>query len=175
MKCALQFCSLAGISSLLLVTLAHAQSETQTYQYDALGRVISTSSTNGQTSAVCYDDAGNRTRYLSRDDGSTVECAPPNVPPIAVNDTASFPCNGTGRVFNPRVNDSDADGHPLTITAVTRLSGSALLTSFNATSVTFNMNRFRGTSVFRYTISDGNGGTAQANISITGTAVFRRC
>lgn len=37
--------------------------ETVTYRYDALGRLVATSSSSGPTSTLSYDPAGNRTHY----------------------------------------------------------------------------------------------------------------
>lgn len=49
--------------SLAVTTLAHA--DTATYQYDALGRLISVTRSNGSTTTYTYDAAGNRTSRTS--------------------------------------------------------------------------------------------------------------
>lgn len=59
----LQSCALLG-------TLAFAaNAETVTYSYDELGRLkasaVSGGSNNGTSTAVCYDKAGNRQKYVS--------------------------------------------------------------------------------------------------------------
>jgi hypothetical protein len=89
----------------------------------------------------------------------------------------SSACNATGRIVYPLGNDSDPDpdGNIISITNVVRTSGDTLVSSWNASSVTFDMNLFGGVSVFSYAISDGNEGAANATITLTGTTVARRC
>lgn len=70
-----------------------AQSSTETYTYDPLGRLIVVETSGGQnddeTHSICYDDAGNRTEYKSTSDGSASTCTgggsgggtPPPPPP----------------------------------------------------------------------------------------------
>lgn len=59
----LRSCAIVGI----FVVAAHA--ETVTYSYDELGRLkvssISGGSNNGTSTAICYDRAGNRQKYVS--------------------------------------------------------------------------------------------------------------
>lgn len=56
-----------SIAALAVANLAYAQSSTETYQYDALGRLIKVETTNGsndgQTRDITYDDADNRISY----------------------------------------------------------------------------------------------------------------
>ena len=64
-------------------------------------------------------------------------------------------------------NDSDANGHPLTVIGVgAPTHGVAVLNSDGTITYTPNAN-YHGTDSFSYTISDGHGGTASANVSIT--------
>src|SRR3546814_2563410 len=88
------------------------------------------------SSDVCSSD-------LSSGTGSIAGCAPtptpsptptptptptPNTPPIAVNDSKSVTCQQYV-THNLTANDSDLDGDlPLTITALSRISGSATAT-----------------------------------------------
>jgi len=54
-------------SALLLIGSSTLGSETTTYSYDALGRLVTSTRTggpsNGVTMATCFDRAGNRMRY----------------------------------------------------------------------------------------------------------------
>lgn len=70
-------CGLAFISALALATIASG-AETQTYTYDAKGRLIVKKSTgsvnNNQTQSYCYDKAGNRITYDSNTSGTPAAC-----------------------------------------------------------------------------------------------------
>lgn len=88
-----------------------------------------------------------------------------NNAPVAVDDQITV-YYGTPKVFDPRTNDSDSDGDPLTITSVGVASSG--VTSYAANSVTYNPNSgFIGTDSFSYTVSDGNGGLATATVLVT--------
>lgn len=67
-------------------------SETQTYTYDALGRLVAVGSTgtinNGQKHSICYDPAGNRTEYKSDSAGSGLTCAPVDPPNLSIANTS---------------------------------------------------------------------------------------
>ncbi len=93
--------------------------------------------------------------------------APPNQPPVAVNDTLQA-IAGAASVIDPRINDSDPNGHPLTITAVTAPAhGTASITG-SGTSITYTATSgYTGADSFGYTISDGFGGSASATINVT--------
>jgi YD repeat-containing protein len=94
-----------------------------------------------------------------------------NQPPVAVNDSILvelFMSNFT--TFDPRFNDSDPNGNPLTITdktngehgTVTILSGGTLL-KYTFTGWT---PEFAIMDEFTYTISDGQGGSATATVYV---------
>lgn len=89
--------------------------------------------------------------------------APPNTPPNAVNDY--YQTTNTSFLANVRANDTDADGHALTLTAVTQPTNgaSAAIQSGNVSVTSLPI----GVTTFNYTISDGNGGTDTATVSIT--------
>src|SRR5919109_2279957 len=93
--------------------------------------------------------------------------------PVAVDDSA------TGRAGFPvkisvLANDSDADGDSLTVTGVSDPpNGSAVINADNT--VTYDPDGcFVGTDTFSYTISDGNGGTDTALVSVTLRKTSRR-
>lgn len=96
--------------------------------------------------------------------------APPPAPPIAVNDSETTTQN-TAKTFDPRVNDSDPNGNPLTIQSVTQPSGQPGAVTFTGTSVTYTPpNGFTGNTSFTYTINDGTGLTATGTVNMTVSA-----
>jgi hypothetical protein len=71
-------------------------------------------------------------------------------------------------------NDSDRDGDPLTVSAVSDPpNGSAVINADNT--VTYDPDGcFTGTDTFTYTISDGQGGTDTGLVSVTLRKASRR-
>ncbi|MFW2079316.1 Ig-like domain-containing protein, partial [Acinetobacter sp. ULE_I010] len=107
-----------------------------------------------------------------------VNIAPtPNTPPVALDDSYNTAFN-TPVALDPLANDTDADGNPLTITAingVTLTPGTAQqintpngIVNIDAQgTITFTPNTgFTGQETFSYTISDGQGGTSTATGTI---------
>lgn len=93
-----------------------------------------------------------------------------NSSPDAVNDTASTNEDNAAAI-NVLANDTDADGHVLSITSFTQGSNGAV-TSGPGISLTYTPNpNFNGLDSFTYAISDGNGGTDTATVNITVNAV----
>ncbi|MCU4441122.1 tandem-95 repeat protein, partial [Acinetobacter lwoffii] len=102
----------------------------------------------------------------------------PNTSPVASDDTYNTAFN-TPVTLNPLANDTDADGNPLTITAingVTLTPGTAQqintpngVVNIEAQgTITFTPNNgFTGQESFNYSISDGQGGTSSATLTIT--------
>lgn len=88
-----------------------------------------------------------------------------NQPPVANNDVATTTA-GVPITINVLANDSDPNGDSLTITGVSNFVGGTA--SISGSSVVFTPNAgFVGAGSFSYTISDGRGGTATANVSVT--------
>lgn len=87
--------------------------------------------------------------------------------PLAVNDTATT-AGLTPVTVSVLNNDSDPDGDPLTVTAVTQPAAGTVAISQVGKAVTFtpNANSSITTQSFNYTISDGRGGTATASVSV---------
>jgi uncharacterized repeat protein (TIGR01451 family) len=89
-----------------------------------------------------------------------------NRPPVAGNDSTSTPEN-VPVTIPVLANDSDPDGQVLTIVDVSPTNGSA---SISGTNIVFNpATNFVGTATAGYTITDGNGGTNSALVSISVT------
>ncbi len=96
--------------------------------------------------------------------------APPNQPPVAVNDTLQA-IAGAASNIDPRANDSDPNGHTLSVTAVTQPSHGATSITGGGTGVSYTATSgYSGADSFDYTVSDGYGGTASATVSVNVTA-----
>ncbi|WP_422058506.1 hypothetical protein [Sphingomonas sp.] len=74
---------LLGASTLACIWVAASNAETITYGYDALGRLrtsaVSGGPDNGTSTAICYDAASNRERYITNKAGPAV-CTPAPTP-----------------------------------------------------------------------------------------------
>jgi hypothetical protein len=91
---------------------------------------------------------------------------PPPGGPTAKDDSATTAL-GTPVVVNVLANDSSPAGYPLTVTTVTPPAhGTAQIGTGGAITYTPN-STYIGSDRFTYTISDGHGGTATANVTIT--------
>jgi len=97
----------------------------------------------------------------------SINVNPVNDAPTAGPDTATTTKNTTVNIL-VLANDPDPEGDVLTVTAVTQgANGTATITN-GGTSVSYRpRNGFLGTDSFTYTISDGNGGTATAIVTVT--------
>mgnify|MGYP000967038652 CR=1 FL=1 len=91
-----------------------------------------------------------------------------NNPPVANNDSNSTVDNTTCKDINVTANDSDSDGDPLTIIHVTTPTfGSATITNATGGIIQFCPQGSCGTATFDYNISDGNGGSDVATVTVT--------
>jgi hypothetical protein len=96
----------------------------------------------------------------------TVSC-PANSPPVAVNDSASTPFN-TALSIAVLSNDTDANGDPLTVTAVGTAPRGTPTIGSGGTSVFYTpTSGLCGPDSFSYTIGDGHGGSASATVTVT--------
>jgi len=116
------------------------------------------------------DGDGDLDAFVGNDDGNTVffenQPAPSNLPPVAVDDSAStfFGTPVNIPVSTLLANDTDPDSDPLSITAVSgATNGSAVLNNNGTPSntaddfVSFTPNLlFFGNASFNYTLSDGS-------------------
>jgi len=102
-----------------------------------------------------------------------------NNPPDAVDDIESTDEDNSVS-FDPRTNDSDPDGDPITITAVsTAGTGGTVTITGGGTGLTYDPNGAfdylaageSGTDTFTYTISDAFGATDTATVTVTVTGV----
>jgi VCBS repeat-containing protein len=92
--------------------------------------------------------------------------------PDAVNDAATIAEDSGANAINVLANDSDVDGDTLTVTAVTQGTHGSVAITGGGTGVSYTpAANFFGTDSFTYTVSDGNGGTDTATVSMTITNV----
>ena len=112
------------------------------------------------STAIDANDANN-------EDTATVTINVANSPPIAFDDTFTTQFETSLVNLNVLANDTDADFDPLTVVSVFSQNGGT--PSINATNNGINFTPqagFRGVHLLNYTISDGNGGFAAANVTI---------
>jgi outer membrane protein OmpA-like peptidoglycan-associated protein len=86
--------------------------------------------------------------------------------PRAVDDSFSVRLGSSARAFDVLANDSDPDGDPLTIVNVTVPGRGSAVIAAGQVSYT-PAPGFVGTDTFRYTVSDGRGGSASATITVS--------
>ncbi len=92
-----------------------------------------------------------------------------NDPPVAVDDTATT-SEGTSTLVNVLANDTDIDGGPLVVTAVTSPShGTAVIESGQIRYTPAAL--YSGPDAFDYTVSDGAGGTDTGSVAVTVTGI----
>ncbi|WP_379553559.1 hypothetical protein [Qipengyuania sp. DGS5-3] len=70
----------ASAGCLAIASQVNAQSSTETYTYDAQGRLIKVETAGGSNdkkkSVICYDKAGNRKEYKAASGNSQPTCPP---------------------------------------------------------------------------------------------------
>ena len=93
-----------------------------------------------------------------------------NPAPTATNDSATTAEDTPIPAINVLGNDSDPDGDPLTVTAASAPNGIVTINPDGTLRYVPNPN-FNGTDVITYVISDGNGGTSTAAVTVTVTPV----
>ena len=99
-------------------------------------------------------------------DTATVTITVRNLPPVAVNDTATTA--GTEPVtIAVMQNDSDPDSHVISVTGATTPANGTAVVNANGT-ITYTANAgFEGVDTFFYTIKDGFGGESTATVTVT--------
>ncbi|MDR6754963.1 hypothetical protein J2Y48_000236 [Mycoplana sp. BE70] len=94
-----------------------------------------------------------------------------NAVPVAANDSSFTTTPGTAATIQASAllaNDNDPDGDPLTITGVDNAVNGTVAFNGQTNAVTFTPTAgYSGPASFRYSISDGRGGTASATVSLT--------
>ncbi|MCG7637876.1 tandem-95 repeat protein [Alteromonas sp. CNT1-28] len=99
----------------------------------------------------------------------TVDVQADNDAPVATNDSANTN-EDNDVIIDVLANDSDVDGDALSVTAVSASAGAASVNS-NGDVLYTPPADFNGPVTLNYTVSDGNGGTDSASVSVTVNAV----
>lgn len=178
------FLASTSLAALTCAMVVSAQTSTETYTYDALGRLVRVVTTGGannaETQSICYDPAGNRTAYVSNESAGATGCeaatqtptpapSPSNNPPIAPNRTLGILCSQTS-TLNLLSTATDPDGDfPLSLRSISKTSAgpASVLQQQSGGTVMFDGGYSSGTTRFRYTIADSEGLTASGNITVT--------
>ncbi|WP_395347357.1 Ig-like domain-containing protein [Variovorax sp. UC122_21] len=126
------------------------------------------------TPAANFNGAASFTYTVSDGNGGsstatvTVNVAAVNDAPVATNDVASTPINTPLANIPVLANDTDVDGDALTVTSATLANPAQGTVTVNPNG-TLNFtpaSNVTGTVVINYTVSDGNGGTASATLTV---------
>jgi hypothetical protein len=92
--------------------------------------------------------------------------------PVAGDDTATVAEDSEANAIDVLANDTDPDEDTQTITAVTQAANGSVAIMAGGTTLTYTPKaNFFGTDSFSYTVSDGNGQSDSATVSITVTNV----
>jgi len=115
------------------------------------------------TYTTCDDGGGKATATVY------VTVLPSNDPPIAQDDSGTTQ-EDTPITLDVLPNDSDPDGDALTTQSVTQPDNGSVINNGDVVIYTPNLD-FNGIDTFTYVLSDGNGGTAAATVTVTVSAV----
>ncbi|WP_443026690.1 Ig-like domain-containing protein [Sphingomonas sp. Leaf21] len=154
-------------------------SETKSYSYDALGRLVGVAVSGGPNnsvgSVICLDGAGNRTRYATGigiaacTGGSSSTPTPTpsgNRPPVATTDNITLNCNSGGG-FNILSNDSDPDGDSISLTSVRSNGGFSISVGNSAQGIAvISAGSTAGTFTGNYTVTDSRGLASSGSINV---------
>lgn len=98
---------------------------------------------------------------------AVIHVTPVNDPPSASNDFASALPGETITSISVLSNDSDIDGDTLTIESFTQPIHGSVTKNANGTTLCYKpSDGYSGTDVFEYIISDGNGATSTASVTV---------
>ena len=145
----------------LTVTAATSENATVTINADQTLTYLPKENFNG-TDTVNYTISD--TTGLTASSQLVVTVTPVNDAPVAVNDSDSTH-EDTPIELKVLENDTDIDGDTLTITAAAANNGTVVINQGSTLTYTPNQD-FIGDDVITYTISDGNGGSAGAQVAM---------
>lgn len=97
----------------------------------------------------------------------TVNVTPQNDPPVAENDEGITTSEDSPVNIDVLSNDSDAEGDALSVLSATNLNHGTVAIEADNTVTYTPADNYNGDDSFTYTVSDGNGGTASANVYVT--------
>lgn len=186
---------LAAISGASVPALAlQSQAETVKYFYDSRGRLIRVERTGGLSDGMNvnyqHDDGDNRTNYAAGIGLAAVPPPPPppppptpppppppapppppppNAAPVANPDTLNVASCSSGSV-NVVANDTDGDGHALTLSNITSPAKGEASIDASLTSIHYTAGMQTGGDQIVYTVTDGHGGSDEGVLSINITS-----
>ena len=126
------------------------------------GRYLASGSMDG-TARVWEIATG---QQLAMFDFSSYTGLPANQPPVAVANSVTTN-EDTGATIFVLANDTDPDGDPLVVSAVTQSSNGSVVNNLDGTVAYQPFPNFNGTDSFKYTVDDGKGGVATAQVTVT--------
>ena len=98
---------------------------------------------------------------------ATVTITVLNRPPVAAPDNATTVRTGVGPDLSVLANDSDPDGHSLTIAGATTAAHGTTTISSDRKAITYKPAAgYSGSDSFTYTVSDNHGGTGQGVVTV---------
>lgn len=169
----------AATFGLVLSCAAPAHADVQ-YVYDSSGRVIRAIYSNGVTVEYRYDAAGNRIRVFTDPPPGSARAAPrpdrsrpaptrnastANEAPVAHDKEASATIN-TSQIIEVLNGDTDANGDTLTVTGVSTATGGSARVGEGGGYVVFDAPPTPGSYAFSYTVSDSQGATDTAAVTV---------
>ena len=160
------------------VTATDVDSSGLTYKLvtnSAVGGSVTFDSAGNYSFTLASNFSGTPSFKFTASDGSltsnqgTVTIDIANVPPVAHTDSASTNTD-VPVVIDVLANDTDANGNPLSISALGTASHGSLAIQNGKVLYTPEAG-YNGADAFIYTVSDGAGGTDQGNVNVTVAAV----
>ena len=140
--------------------------------------VINADNTVTYTAAANFSGTDSFTYTISDGNGGTASASATvtvtnvNDAPVAGDDAYTVAEDSAANLLSVLDNDSDIDGDALTVTGITQPAAGAGTVVNNGSSVSYTPDaNFNGPATFSYIVSDGNGLTTTANVTVTVNAV----
>jgi sorbitol-specific phosphotransferase system component IIBC len=161
--------------SLIVTTVTTPTNGTAVINLDNTVTYTPTANYNGPDSFVYTVSDGDAPLTGGSDSATvTITVEPVNDAPVAVDDSATTN-QGTAVTIDVLANDSDLDGDTLSISSVSTPSNGSVVTNPDNTVTYTPIPSFFGVDTFTYTISDGNGGSDGATVTINVLPVTAAC
>ena len=151
---------IAKISFLIVLFMLPALGWAATYEYDDLNRLKKVTYDSGDSIEYAYDAAGNIISVFS-----------PDMPPVAVDDTATVTEDDPATTIDVLISDTDVDGGPKGIGSVSQPSQGTVAITNSGADLTYQpdldyCNDGMPTDDFTYTLTPGDS-TATVRVTVT--------